>query len=86
MTDLPSISGKRVVVSDFDNDKQVAMLSLPSLGAIDLKRKLISSITTMIEQLYYNEPLKKPSTHPSYIYVLLNLQKMNPLKDAISIH
>lgn len=76
VTDLPSISGKRVVVSDFDNDKQVAMLSLPSLGAIDLKRKLISSITTMIEQLYYNEPLKKPSTHP-----LIHLRSVEPAED-----
>ena len=35
ITDLPSISGNKVVISDFNNDKQVAMLSLPSLGWID---------------------------------------------------
>lgn len=76
VTDLPSISGKKVVVSDFNNEKQVAMLSLPSLGAIDLKRKLISSITTMIEQLYYNEPLSKTSTHP-----FIHLKSVEPEED-----
>lgn len=64
LTDLPSISGRRVVVSDFNNDEQIAMLSLPSLGWIDLKRKLISSITAMIEQLYYDQSKSKVNVHP----------------------
>ena len=43
LTDLPSISDNKVVVSDFNSDKHVAMLSLPSLGFIDLKRKLVKT-------------------------------------------
>ena len=59
LTDLPSISDNKVVVSDFNSDKHVAMLSLPSLGFIDLKRKLVKTMTSLIEQLYYNQPKDK---------------------------
>ena len=59
LTDLPSISDNKVVVSDFNSDKHVAMLSLPSLGFIDLKRKLVKTMTSLIEQLYYNQPKTK---------------------------
>ena len=54
-----SISDNKVVVSDFNSDKHVAMLSLPSLGFIDLKRKLVKTMTSLIEQLYYNQPKDK---------------------------
>ena len=64
ITDLPSISGNKVVISDFNNDKQVAMLSLPSLGWIDLRRKLRNSLTSIIEQLYYSTSRVAPKIHP----------------------
>lgn len=64
ITDLPSISGNKVVISDFNNDKQVAMLSLPSLGWIDLRRKLRDSLTSIIEQLYYSTSRVAPKIHP----------------------
>lgn len=59
LTDLPSISDNKVVISDYNSEKQVAMLSLPSLGVIDLKRKLIKTVTSLIEQLYYEKPKVK---------------------------
>lgn len=54
ITDLPSISGNKVVISDFNNDKQVAMLSLPSLGWIDLRRKLRKSLTILFNFTSYS--------------------------------
>ena len=40
------------------------MLSLPSLGWIDLRRKLRDSLTSIIEQLYYSTSRVAPKIHP----------------------
>ncbi|MCJ1667182.1 5,10-methylene-tetrahydrofolate dehydrogenase [Staphylococcus sp. NRL 16/872] len=62
ITDLPSISGNKVVISDFDSEQQIAMISMPSLGWFNFERKLVNSITSLIEQLYYD----KPKSHPKF--------------------
>ena len=64
ITDLPSISGNKVVISDFNSEKQVSMLSLPALGWINLERKLVKSMTTLVEQLYHNNTKERPKVHP----------------------
>ncbi|APT17700.1 hypothetical protein [Staphylococcus epidermidis] len=79
LTDLPSISDNKVVVSDFNSDKHVAMLSLPSLGFIDLKRKLVKTMTSLIEQLYYNQPKNKNAPHP-----FVRVKAVEPDEDATS--
>ncbi|MCG2159578.1 5,10-methylene-tetrahydrofolate dehydrogenase [Staphylococcus epidermidis] len=79
LTDLPSISDNKVVVSDFNSDKHVAMLSLPSLGFIDLKRKLVKTMTSLIEQLYYNQPKDKNAPHP-----FVRVKAVEPDEDATS--
>lgn len=76
ITDLPSISGKKVVISDFDNEQQVAMVSMPSLGWFNLKHKLVNSITSLIEQLYYD----KPNPHPK-ISMLIRPKGVEPSED-----
>lgn len=76
--DLPSVSDNKVVISDYNNDKQVAMLSLPALGFIDLKRKLIKTVTSLIEQLYYEEPKMKNAPHP-----LVRARTVEPDEDDI---
>lgn len=63
LTDLPSISDNKVVISDYNNDKQVAMLSLPSLGFMGLNSKLVKTVTSLIEQLYYEDPKSKNAPH-----------------------
>ncbi len=79
LTDLPSISDNKVVVSDFNSDKQVAMLSLPALGFIDLRRKLINTMTSLIEQLYYETSKEKNAPHP-----LVRVKSVEPEEDATS--
>ena len=79
LTDLPSISDNKVVVSDFNSDKHVAMLSLPSLGFIDLKRKLVKTMTSLIEQLYYNQPKNKNAPHP-----FVRVKAVEPDEDSTS--
>lgn len=76
ITDLPSISGNKVVISDFDNEQQVAMLSMPSLGWVNLERKLVKSITSLIEQLYYN----KPKSHPN-VSLFIRPKAVEPSED-----
>lgn len=56
VTDLPSLSEKKVVVSEFDSQKSVSLLSLPALGFFFLKRKLKRMVTHHLEYLYeYNK-------------------------------
>ena len=52
------------MISDYNNDKQVAMLSLPSLGFMSLNSKLVKTVTSLIEQLYYEDPKSKNAPHP----------------------
>lgn len=56
ITDLPSLSNKRVAVSEFDSNKSVSLLSLPALGILRIKRKLKLMVTHHLEYLYkFNE-------------------------------
>lgn len=52
ITDLPSLSHKKVVVSEFDSQKAVSLLSLPALGILNVQRKLKRMITHHLEYLY----------------------------------
>lgn len=79
LTDLPSISDNKVVISDYNSEKQVVMLSLPSLGVIDLKRKLIKTVTSLIEQLYYEKPKSKNAPHP-----FVRMKAVEPEEDESS--
>ena len=72
LTDLPSISDNKVVVSDFNSDKHVAMLLLPSLGFIDLKRKLVKheqislGKTSLILRKSFQLPLQQELMSPYF--------------------
>ncbi|MCI2934608.1 5,10-methylene-tetrahydrofolate dehydrogenase [Staphylococcus haemolyticus] len=79
ITDLPSISGNKVVISDFNSEKQVSMLSLPALGWINLERKLVKSMTALIEQLYHNNTKERPKVHP-----LIKPKAVDPREDESS--
>ncbi|PTF04940.1 5,10-methylene-tetrahydrofolate dehydrogenase [Staphylococcus devriesei] len=79
ITDLPSVSGNKVVISDYNSESQVSMLSLPSLGWIDLERKLVNSIATLVEQLYSNNTKERPKVHP-----LVRPEAVDPREDESS--
>lgn len=79
ITDLPSISGNKVVISDFNSEKQVSMLSLPALGWINLERKLVKSMTALVEQLYHNNTKERPKVHP-----LIKPKAVDPREDESS--
>ncbi|MDW8569843.1 hypothetical protein AABD40_01685 [Staphylococcus shinii] len=67
VTDLPSFSNNKSVISDVNFEKQTALISLPALGIYRLKRKLRSTIMDVIIDMYMNSehktsPLKKLSS------------------------
>lgn len=64
LIDLPNISDHKIVVSDFNNKQQAAYISLPALGGFDVKHKLTNAMTSVIEQLYYNQPKQTLNIHP----------------------
>lgn len=52
VSDLPSLSHRQVVISEFNSPKSVSLLSLPSLGFLFIKTKLKRMIIHHLEYLY----------------------------------
>lgn len=55
VSDLPSISDRKVVISDFNYDQRLSLLSLPSLGIYKVQSKLKNLLLHHIEVLYDQE-------------------------------
>lgn len=55
VTDLPSLSNKKVVISEFGEDKEVSIIYLPALGMFNHKKKLQNLILHHIEIFYGHE-------------------------------
>lgn len=51
ITDLPNFSNRKTVICDINYDNNIALISLPVLGAITLKKKLKHFITYVIQLL-----------------------------------
>ena len=54
ITDLPTLSNNKTVVCDIDLTNNIALISLPALGAINLKQKLRHFISFVIQYMYSN--------------------------------
>lgn len=54
ITDLPNLSNNKTVVCDIDIANQIALISLPALGAINLKQKLRHFISSVIQYMNSN--------------------------------
>lgn len=52
VTDLPSLSERKVVISEFNQEKGISIISLPALGCFKLKQKLQNLIIHHVEILY----------------------------------
>lgn len=52
ITDLPSFSNNKTVLSDINLQKQTAMVSLPALGIFRIKHKLCSVIIDIVSYIY----------------------------------
>ncbi|WP_026090217.1 hypothetical protein [Salinicoccus carnicancri] len=56
VSDLPSISSGKVVVSEFNGDKKVSLISVPAIGIISTRKKLRNLIIHHVEQHYDDDP------------------------------
>ncbi|MGO2833073.1 MAG: hypothetical protein ACTIBX_03070 [Staphylococcus saprophyticus] len=54
ITDLPNLSNNKTVVCDIDLTNNIALISLPALGAINLKQKLRNFISFVIQYMHSN--------------------------------
>jgi hypothetical protein len=52
ITDLPSISSNKVVISEFDYDRKLSLISVPAIGVFRNERKLETLLTHHMETLY----------------------------------
>ncbi|MBI5974453.1 5,10-methylene-tetrahydrofolate dehydrogenase [Staphylococcus canis] len=75
VTDLPSISGRRVVISDYDVKRKLSMISLPSLGAFRTQTKLLRSLQLMFQRLYEPQVERRSNMR---ISPLLQTKKVEP--------
>src|SRR5699024_6546730 len=53
VTDLPMLRSGRLVVAEISVERGVAVLSLPALGALRLKRKLREAVLQLINELHH---------------------------------
>lgn len=82
ITDLPSLSENRVVVSEFDSQKSVSLISLPALGFFSVKRKLRRMVTHHLEYLYkYNEDSMSFSSRELSSPTVMNISRETPIED-----
>ncbi|CEA01718.1 hypothetical protein BN1048_01466 [Jeotgalicoccus saudimassiliensis] len=82
ITDLPSLSENRVVVSEFDSQKSVSLISLPALGFFSVKRKLRRMVTHHMEYLYkYNEDSMSFSSRELSSPTVMNISRETPIED-----
>lgn len=82
ITDLPSLSDNRVVVSEFDSQKSASLLSLPALGFFFVKRKLRKMVTHHLEYLYkYNEDSTSFSSSELSSPTVMNISRETPPED-----
>lgn len=82
VTDLPSLSDNRVVVSEFDSQKSASLLSIPALGFFFVKRKLRKMVTHHLEYLYkYNEDSTSFSSSELSSPIVMNISRETPPED-----
>lgn len=82
VTDLPSLSHRRAVVSEFDSEKSVSLLSLPALGCFYLKKKLKRMIIHHIQYMYkYNEDSTSFDSSKLSTPAVMNITPETPVEE-----
>lgn len=68
ITDLPSVSNKKVVLSEFDYDEKISLISMPALGVFRNKKKLETLLIHHMDVMYDNrETEATEKVQPSFI-------------------
>src|SRR5690625_4724931 len=56
ITDLPSISSRKVVLSEFDYNRKLSLISAPAIGVFKNKKKLETLLIHHMETLHDEKP------------------------------
>lgn len=68
ITDLPSISNKKIVLSEFDYDEKISLISMPAIGVFRNKNKLKTLLIHHMDVLYDNQETEETEkVQPSFI-------------------
>lgn len=80
ITDLPSFSAHKVVMTDISTRSGVGLISLPSFGAFPLKRRIIKALTYIGEILYKNhqEKIEEITQNMKWNFLFSNVKRVTP--------
>lgn len=53
ITDLPLLHGKKAIIAEAYEEANIALISLPGLGAVPLARRVRDSILQLVNEMYY---------------------------------
>ncbi|HIV81146.1 MAG TPA: hypothetical protein H9994_00405, partial [Candidatus Salinicoccus merdavium] len=82
--DLPSISNRKAVLSDFDHEEKTSLISVPALGVFKSKKKLEMLLLYHMEVLYgKGESEDTEAIQPNFISKLVDV---TPKEDGQSKH
>lgn len=84
ISDLPSISDRKAVLSDFNYDEKISLISVPALGVFRNKKKLEELLLHHIEVLYgTHDPEDTEKVQPNFISKLI---EVTPEEEGESKH
>ncbi|MDX6153106.1 hypothetical protein [Marinococcus sp. PL1-022] len=52
-TDLPIVDGKRLVIADASSDRDIGLISLPSLGAMPMKKRVREAMMQLVNEMHH---------------------------------
>ncbi|MFB1083425.1 hypothetical protein [Jeotgalibacillus sp. JSM ZJ347] len=53
LTDLPLLFGKKAIIAEAYEEENIALISLPGLGAVSLSRRVRDSILQLVNEMFY---------------------------------
>lgn len=82
ISDLPSISSNKVVISEFDYGGKNSLISVPALGVFNRKKKLQNLMIHHLEVLYgSDDPAETSKVHSGFIN---RITKVTPSEESAS--
>lgn len=52
-TDLPIVDGKKLVIADASADREIGLISLPSLGAMPMKKRVREAMMQLVNEMHH---------------------------------
>lgn len=84
ITDLPSFSERKAVITDISTKSGVGLISLPSFGAFPLKKRIIKALTYIVEVLnkHNQEDIKEVTSGINRIFLFSKIKRVIPEEDT----